>query len=245
MKKLLIASALLALCTIVNPLSAATPQKIKTAPAQSWSGCYAGAHLGGAWSKLNITDIGYEGLVAFSSRGTAGQVFSANSNAVLIGGQFGCGGKAGRSVLGIESDLGWVGLNGSSLDPGTASNSMVGINSGLYGNIAGRAGVPYRKALLYGKGGWAFYDGKQSLSTTSPSYLSDTNVGLFSGFVVGAGVEYHLRSNWTGKAEYLYYGFAAQKFNTTNTASMIYPFGEKLSMNTIQVGVNYQFGRRH
>jgi outer membrane immunogenic protein len=245
MKKLFVAGSLLVALASVNPVSAATPHTA-SAPAHSWSGCYAGAHFGGVWSKDNITDIGYDG-VAFAAAGTAGQVFSSTSKAILVGGQVGCDAKAGPVVLGIESDLGWEGVNGSALDPGTRSNTSVGINSGQFGDVAGRVGVPYRKALIYAKVGWAYYDGKQTLSTTSPSYLpgSNVNVGLFSGFAAGAGVEYHIRSHWSGKAEYLYYGFGSQTFTSTNAGNATYPFGNKLSMNTIQVGVNYQFVRRH
>jgi outer membrane immunogenic protein len=245
MRKLFPASALLAVFAVVCPMVAATPRPASSTPSLEWSGCYAGAHFGGAWSHLNITDVGDDG-VAFASRGSAGQIFPATGQDILTGGQVGCGGKAGRSIVGVESDLGWMGLNESSLDPGTSSNTTVGINSGFYADIAGRVGARYRRTLLYGKAGVAFYDGKQTLSTQTPTYVASntTHIGLFSGYVLGAGIEYHLPSNWSCKIEYAYYGFPSQTFNTTNVYGAVYPFGEKLSVNTVKVGVNYQFRRR-
>lgn len=240
MKKFLVASALLAMFAVVNPAFAARPKTLPVA-AGNWSGCYAGGHLGGAWSPLHITDVGRAGF-AFAASGAAGQVFTMNLSTVEGGGQVGCNRKAGGSVVGIESDLGWMGLSGSTLDPGTNSNTRAGIDGGLYGDIAGRYGVPLGKTLFYGKGGWAFFDGKQTFSTQAPGFVSNTDVGLFSGLTVGAGVERRLRSNWSGKVEYAYFWFPSQTFNTVNTSGMIFPFSEKLGVNRVQVGVNYKFG---
>ena len=245
MKKLLMVCALLVVCIVANPAYAAPlPPKTIVAPAQSWSGCYAGAHVGGAWSHLDITDVGVLGHAA-AANGVAGQVFNANSSSVLRGGHVGCDVRAGAIIVGPVFDLGWMGLNKSTLDPGSASNTIAGIDSGLYGDISERIGVPvHKKALLYGKGGWAFFNGRRLYSTQSANIISVSNVGVFSGFVVGGGVEYRLRSNWTGNAEYSYYGFPSQTFDTLNTSANAYPFKEKLSVNVLKLGVNYRFGRK-
>ncbi|HEV2647137.1 MAG TPA: outer membrane beta-barrel protein [Acidobacteriaceae bacterium] len=205
-----------------------------------FSGCHAGATIGGAWSHLNITDIGYRGF-PFAARGAAGQVFSANGSAIQGGGQFGCDMNAAKFLIGTEASLGGLGLTASSLDPGTASNTKVGIKGGLNGGITERFGLRRGRSLLYGKGGWAFFNGKQSLTTSSPDYASSTDFGLFSGLQVGAGMEYHVRSRWTARIEYAYDWFPSQTFNTVNTFGQIYPFGEKLSLNNIGLGINYYF----
>jgi outer membrane immunogenic protein len=200
----------------------------------SWTGCYIGGHAGGAWSHLNMTDVA--GAAAF---GTPGQTFSVTDTGFFGGGQAGCNYQTGQFVFGIEGDLGWMGVRGSALDPGTTSGITVGINDGLYGDVTGRAGVAFDQFLLYGKGGWAFFNGKETFSTTSPAFISNTDTGTFSGWVAGAGIEYHIWSNWSAKVEYLHYGFGSQTFNVLATGGT-FPFKEKLNVDTVKVGLNFK-----
>jgi hypothetical protein len=62
--------------------------------------------------------------------------------------------------------------------------------------------------------------GHQTFSTTSPGFSATANTDTFSGWVAGAGIEYHLWSGWTAKAEYLHYGFGAETFPVSNGASI-------------------------
>jgi outer membrane immunogenic protein len=208
-------------------------------PVWSWTGCYLGAHAGGAWSHLDVTDVGVGGA-SFAANGTAGQTFTVTDSAGLAGGQAGCNYQTGPAVFGIEGDIGWMGLRGGALDPGTASNTTVGIGSGAYGDITGRAGVAFYDALLYAKGGFAFYDGKETFSTTSPGFSATSNTGTFTGWVAGGGMEYHFMPNWTAKVEYLHFGFGSQTFIVSNGVAN-FPFAEKLNVDTVKAGVNYKF----
>ncbi|MGD0293181.1 MAG: outer membrane beta-barrel protein [Terracidiphilus sp.] len=245
MKRLLLVSAALLMIVAVASCSAANAQSSsskKAAPALAWNwnGFYVGGHVGGVWPHLNITDVGSGGS-SFASAGTAGQIFHANNKTVLGGGQVGWDHQSKSLVYGAEGAFGYMNLNGTTLDPGTGSNTMAGMNAGMYENITGRLGKAFGPALLYGKGGVALFQGNRAFSTTSPSVTSVTNTSVFYGYVAGGGVEYHLQSNWFARVEYLHSGYASQTFNVLTISGGPWPFKEQLSGDTVSVGFNYKF----
>jgi outer membrane immunogenic protein len=237
----LVASTFLVAASLTSANAADMALKAPPPPVINWSGCYFGGHIGVAWDDLRMTDVGNAGGTAFAAGGVAGQTFDLDNTSVIGGGQVGCNYQTGQFVFGLEGDLGGIGLHGALLDPHTASNTMVGIGSGLYGDITGRAGVAWGGALLYAKGGVAFYDGRQFFSTTSAAFISNSNVSTFVGYAAGAGVEWQLWSpNWSAKVEYLHFGFGTQTFNVLATGGT-FPFRENLNVDTISVGLNYHF----
>jgi len=243
MKRLLLVSAALLMIVAVAPAAnsqASSSQKPATALPWDWNGFYVGGHVGGVWPHLNITDVGYDGH-SFAAAGTAGQVFQAGNTAILGGGQVGWDHQQRSLVYGVEGAFGWMNLNGSTLDPGTGSNTMAGMNAGMYENVTGRLGKAFGPVLLYGKGGLALFHGKEAFSTQTPVYLSNTDIGVNKGYVAGGGVEYHLKSNWFAKAEYLHQGFASQTFNVLVSSGGPYPFKMQLAGDTVSVGFNYKF----
>jgi outer membrane immunogenic protein len=248
MKKLLGSIALLALSI---PLAHAADLPPAPAPAYktpvivpevwTWTGCYIGLHAGGAWSNLQITDVGNGTGLAFDT-GVPGTTFNSNNGSFFGGGQAGCQYQAGWFVGGIEGDLGWMGLNQSVAEPGNFYGTTVGINSGLYGDITGRLGVAAGPTLFYAKGGWAWYNGTENFSTTPASlYVSNSDVSTFNGWVAGAGVEYRFAPNWSAKLEYLHYAFGAQTFNVTTSGLGIFPYTIQPTVDSVKLGVNYQF----
>jgi outer membrane immunogenic protein len=244
MKKILGSIALLALAMPVGAQAADLPVAAPAYPVMAgfaWTGCYVGLHAGGDWLKLTITDVGNAAGFAFAGNGVAGQTFSPGTTTGFFGGgQGGCNYQFGTFVAGIEGDIGLMGVKQSVLDPGTVSSTTVGIDNGLYGDITGRYGVAFGPALLYAKGGWAFFNGKETFSTLSSAFISHTDVNTFNGWVAGAGVEYHLAPSWSAKVEYLHFDFGNQTFNVLATGGT-FPFNEKLTVDSIKVGVNYQF----
>ncbi|HML12708.1 MAG TPA: outer membrane beta-barrel protein [Xanthobacteraceae bacterium] len=210
----------------------------------TWTGCYVGLHAGGAWSNVQITDVGNAAGLAFDT-GFPGTTFSPGNNAAFFGGgQAGCQYQAGWFVGGLEGDLGWMDLNQSALEPGNFFGTTVGINSGLYGDITGRLGVAAGPTLFYAKGGWAWYNGTENFSTTPASgFISNSNVSTFNGWVAGAGIEYRFAPNWTAKVEYLHYAFNSQTFNVTaaGVAGGPFPYTIQPTVDSVKVGVNYLF----
>ncbi len=89
-------------------------------------------------------------------------------------------------------------------------------------------------ALPYITGGWAFGDvhGWDSLFSTS-------GTKMYSGWTIGAGVEWRLNSRWSAKIEYLYADLGShQLFNIVP----ILPETVSATANIVRVGLNYRFG---
>src|SRR5262249_34723296 len=108
MKKAIITgAALLALGTGVAG-AADLPYKappVYMPPAFSWTGCYIGGNLGGAWAQNNWTD------------NLLGASWGNTTDTRFIGGfQGGCNYQFGNPgfMLGFEGDFDWVGNNNSS-----------------------------------------------------------------------------------------------------------------------------------
>jgi outer membrane immunogenic protein len=237
MKNLFATGCILAMIAALFPLSASA-----ASASSNWSGCYIGIHAGVMGAQRTVTDVG-NGSVSFASGGTPGQAYALNNNnAILFGGQTGCNFKTGPVMLGPEIDLGRMNLLMTGLDPGTTSSTSIGMNSGIYGDVAVRVGVPVDNVLLYGKGGGAFFNGSESFSTLAPTATVSSHLPLFKGYVAGAGVEYLFRSRFSAKIEYAYYNFPTQTFDVASgNGNGTYLFSESMQIHTLQAGLNYRF----
>jgi outer membrane immunogenic protein len=147
-------------------------------PAFSWTGCYLGGYVGGAWSDndATFTDLGNGLFAAYSGGITAPRREGLHSwdvsldNSFLGGGTLGCNWQpVGTAfVLGIEGEGGYLRLQGSSFDPLISPVLTVAALRGTpdvlgsarvgdwYGMITGRLGYAWGRALIYIKGGAAF-----------------------------------------------------------------------------------------
>jgi outer membrane immunogenic protein len=242
MKKILLASvATIALCS-ASAFAADVPArgpvyKAAPAPVFNWSGFYWGGSVGAAWGRERVTDID-----AYAAAAPAGTVTKLHETGFFGGGQAGYNVQSGAWVYGIESDLGWMDLSKKVLLTGTASGTMVGIQSGLYGDVTGRLGVTVNPTtLIYAKGGWAFYDGRDFFSTVTGSFSGMTHTGLFSGWTLGGGIEWALGSNWTAKLEYLHFDFGHENYTVFNAGGTPFRFRESVTADTVKVGLNWKF----
>ena len=120
------------------------------APAFSWTGCYVGVH-GGAGV---FHDQG------FRSGGGITTDLSGDRHGVggLAGGQIGCNYQIGMLVLGIEGEGFWSGMK-ITIDRFGGINGSTLLESASIRNkwdydVAGRFGVAFDRALVYGKAGW-------------------------------------------------------------------------------------------
>jgi outer membrane immunogenic protein len=117
------------------------------APLTSWSGFYIGAHVGGAWSALNSTDV--DGVVV------AGRKWTNDDAGVMGGGQLGYNFQSGAIVFGPEIDLGVMDLSKIQREPGGTREASI-VDGGFYLDVTGRLGYSFGPALLYAKGGYAY-----------------------------------------------------------------------------------------
>ena len=62
-------------------------------------------------------------------------------------------------------------------------------SGGLYGDLTGRLGYAFGPALVYAKGGFAFFDGEAKVTIAGDT---STATNTFTGWTLGGGLEYAL-----------------------------------------------------
>jgi outer membrane immunogenic protein len=201
-------------------------------PPPSWTGFYIGGDIGGAWASDSVSPTVADG-------GTFPRKNTLSTSGVFGGVTAGFNYQIGAAVLGIEGDFGGMGIGGSKADPGTGSE-VDHLNSGIYGDVTGRAGfLVMDNALLYIKGGFAAFGG-DAQTTTGVAGFTVASTGTFTGWTLGGGLEYKFAPSWSAKIEYSYFDFGAENATLTGVAG-VFPYKNNLSVNTIKVGVNYFF----
>ena len=188
---------------------------VKAAPLRvfDWSGFYVGINGGYGWGTSRY-DFGAAGIDRF------------NVNGGLAGATVGYNYQIGQTVLGIEGDLDWQNVKGSTACP--AGIGICETKSNWLGTVRGRLGYAIDRFMPYVTGGAAFGDVKANIPGLGSQ--SDTRTG----WTVGGGAEYAFAPNWTIKAEYLYVDLG--KF-TCNLCGANVKFNE----NIVRAGLNYKF----
>jgi outer membrane immunogenic protein len=206
-------------------------------PAWDWTGFYLGLDVGAAWATDTVSPT-----VAETGFGTTFPRSNKLSTSGPLGGApIGFNYQLSSFVFGIEGDFGALALANSLADPG--SGSLVetdSINNGWYGDATGRLGFVWGPALLYGKGGWAYFAGQGS-TTTTVAGITTSQTGAFTGWTYGGGLEYRLGGPWSAKVEYLHFAFGTKDASLID-AGTVYPYANALSVDTVKFGLNYKFG---
>ncbi|HZP78798.1 MAG TPA: outer membrane protein [Pseudolabrys sp.] len=222
MKRLIIAA--LALGALAAPaLGADLPRK---APAYvsagySWTGFYAGINGGYAWGNSAWTLT------------TGGGTGNFNINGPLVGGTIGYNLQTGAWVWGLEADLDWTNIKGSSSFAGCAGGFCETKNSWL-GTARGRIGYAFDRFLPYITGGAAF--GNEKLSTGAGAVGTTTRIG----WTLGAGLEFAISGPWTAKIEYLYADLGKATCDSACNGGGT-PFDVTFKTNIVRAGINYRF----
>lgn len=210
--------------------------------ANTWTGFYLGANAGGAWGKEKIKDDVNDGV-------TPGP-FRYWASGALGGATAGYNLQRGSLVFGVEADAGYLDLGGSRIigSANAAAHQDVTLGGGVYGDVTGRVGYTFDRTLVYGKGGFAFFNGQGKQATTNPGY-TPTGTDTFTGWTAGAGVEHFISPAWSVKAEYLHFDFGTQAGYQTNVADTSSPIGYRfhnwtsVTADSVKVGVNYHAGQ--
>ena len=183
----------------------------KDAPYTSltWNGLYVGANGGYGWTEKK------DGLQPEGGFG---------------GGQIGYNFQQGDVVFGIETDFQGVGIDDSHW--GNKSElQWFGTVRGRLGYSLDHTGLGIHNTMIYGTGGFAYGDVKNTLW----DYSKDKTE---TGWVAGGGIEYKLYQNWSVKAEYQYISLDIDHrdlplgLGSSNLAEV----------NTFRVGLNYDIG---
>jgi outer membrane immunogenic protein len=216
MKKILLASVALfgfagAASAADLPVRAAPPAPfVAAAPIFTWTGFYVGVNAGYGWHDNDSDSV-------FVPAGTFGAPYGGASGTIVYGddsgdgfvggGQLGYNYQIGSFVVGLEADLQWADLGGSSgtvfLPAGFPPASVfepAGVAGGIdwFGTVRARVGVAFDRALIYATGGFA-YGGADD----DNDFLGD-NDDVRTGWALGAGVEYAFTNNLTAGIEGLW-----------------------------------------
>ena len=222
-------------------------------PPFSWTGCYIGGDVGGAWSRQDVSNT------ASASLDQAGVTGTINATDVIGGVYGGCNFQwASTWVIGIEGDWSGTNLSGTATAPdlfanGVPAGSGGGIvwTSGLnaIATIRGRIGyawAPNVMAYFTGGGAW----GRISYSSVDafgpcPACVSTSFSNTASGWVAGAGVDWAPWSNnWIVRVEYLHYdlqGAASSSSLPGVPVPLASPTWNNVSVDTGRVGLSYKF----
>jgi outer membrane immunogenic protein len=235
----------------------------------SWSGVYVGANIGGAWSSdwsSTAVPVPSEVFVGFPPMS-----FSNGASSVIGGGQIGYNWQFNTNwLLGVETDFQGAGLHGRSiispvpLSPtaggGFALNSSAFMNRELnwFGTVRGRLGLTFDRLLIYGTGGFAYGQVKESADNTFfastilnpgfqanfPASISNTKTG----WTAGGGVEYALPANWTIRGEYLFVNLSGDSVAGLPTPAVFLPpptnfqyTWNRTEFHVARFAVNYKF----
>jgi outer membrane immunogenic protein len=199
------------------------------APLYDWTGFYLGGHAGPGWSSSTIGD---PTGAAFAPRGADVNV---SGSGWLAGGLMGYNRQLGAWVFGIEGDLSYTDIRGSTTSP---FGPNITTQSNWLGTVTGRLGIAWDRTLLYAKAGAAF--GEVDYTVRAPTVVS-RGTDTRTGWTVGAGAEYALWDNWSVKAEYNYIDLGTRTVTTTSPAGAPLPADAKVTEHMIKLGASYRF----
>jgi outer membrane immunogenic protein len=199
------------------------------APVYNWGGIYVGINGG----------YGF-GSSAWSPAGTTG-TGNFDINGGLVGGTVGANFQTGQFVFGIEGDIDWSDINGST--------TIAGCNGGLgctfqtqndwLGTVRGRVGYAFDRLLIYGTAGGAFGDIKANFTT--PGFAASATNTQF-GWTAGGGVEYGITENITARVEYLFVDLSNSSVSCTAPGCPVASVPVSFDASLVRAGVNFKFG---
>jgi outer membrane immunogenic protein len=181
----------------------------------NWTGFYLGINGGGAWGESNWTSTG-----------------TFDVDGWMIGGTIGYNWQASSWVFGLEGDIDWTNIKGSTTAVGCLGTACTTKNTWL-GTIRGRLGYAFDRFMPYITGGVAFGD----IRASQPGFANnETNAG----WTAGGGLEFVIANNWSAKAEYLYVDLGENNCGLA-CGNGINPDDVRFRTHVVRGGVNVRF----
>jgi outer membrane immunogenic protein len=199
--------------------------KAPALPPFDWNGFYLGANGGYSWARSSWSDpaVGADSG-SFDTKGG------------LLGGQIGYNWQSGHVVLGVESDIDWANIKGSTAGVGgvcaTDGGGQCRTEQTWLGTTRARIGYAFDRWLPYVTGGVAYGNVK---AVQSNGTSSDTKAG----WTAGGGVEYGINKNWSAKVEYQHLDLGTATFMgaASGTSTLKAPIADDL----VRAGLNYHW----
>jgi outer membrane immunogenic protein len=176
--------------------------KAPVAMAYNWTGAYIGINGGGGW----------------------GDVGSVDTSGGFVGGTLGYNWQQGNGVFGIETDIAWSGIDGTTSFAGVP----VSAGSDWFGTVRGRLGFAADRALWFVSGGLAY----GNVNVSAPGFASTDTTN--AGWALGGGVEFALQGPWTAKVEYLH-------INLGDVTPVALGTSQSFDADLVRAGLNYRF----
>jgi outer membrane immunogenic protein len=229
-----LAFAALTSASLAGDLAAprATPIFLAPPPSYSWSGFNIGADIGGGLANLNAN--------------TSFGAYNASASGPVGGGRIGYAYQYDHLVFGAEGDFYGAGISNNKYV--SLFDTRINRNQDWLAAINGRFGYASYRTLFYALGGVAFTQGSNTFTAgtlLAPMLAGGglaTRVGVthnYTGFDVGAGVEYGFADNWLGRLEYRYYGFGSWNYPGN---VWIQQTQASLNDSVVTLGLSYKFG---
>ncbi len=213
---LLVGSAFAA--DLPGPVYKGAPPAPVSAPAFSWTGFYVGADAG--FNALATNDV----IPGYPSN------FTLSSTAFAIGGKAGYNYQMPSNVVvGLEAAGTFVFNNSTHLTGGGGGETYT-VKENFQGDVVAKLGYAFDRFMPYIKGGVAFanlddlhYSGSTSKSAT------------YTGWTVGAGIDYALTDNWIIALDYAYASYPKKQFVYGGPNTL------RPSTNTVLASLSYKF----
>ena len=199
------------------PRRHAMPAKAPAYVAYNWTGLYVGINGGGGfghstWSN-GLGDAGF------------------NVTGGVVGGTLGYNHQMGAAVFGLEGDLDWSNIRGSTTSAICPGGSCETRNNWL-GTARGRIGYAFDRFMPFITGGAAFGD----IKATTGGLGSQTTTR--AGWTLGGGGEFAIAGPWTAKVDYLYVDLGK-----SNCGAATCGVSTDVNFHTslVRGGINYRF----
>ncbi len=190
----------------------------------SWSGAFVGVQAGYVWADATTFDE-FEAFIPFDPDGLSAGVYAGYNH------QFGNG-----VVVGIDTDFSYTDADGSSI-AFTAESNPISITTGTAtiewtGAVRARLGYAAGRFLPYIAGGAAFARVEDTIDIEGNI---GTSSDIYSGYTVGAGLEYALTDNIIIRSEYRFSDYGDRAFTDPISNTV------ELQIKEVQIGVSYKF----
>ncbi len=199
-------------------------------PPITWTGCYLGGNIGGAFGR-------FEADTAFGDFSTDGSGFAG-------GGQIGCDYQfSGGWVVGLRDMFDGVSNHRTrTIAFGPLAGGVIDFDNRWFDTLTARLGYEIAPAwLLYGQGGavWSQAESNLTFGGVQIGARSDTKTG----WTVGGGVEWMFAPHWSAFLEGNYMDFGGNNGTALFSVCPIggCAFSTKATETTVLVGVNYRF----
>jgi outer membrane immunogenic protein len=198
--------------------------------APTWTGCYIGGNIGGAFGDASVT-------------GPDGGTVSTNGSGFAGGGQVGCDYQfSGGWVIGFRDMFdGTSNKKSGTFGAGLLAGDVANFNNQWFDTLTARLGYAVQPGwLLYFQGGAAW--GHTSTNVTFNGFQIGQTSNTKTGWTIGGGAEWMFAPHWSAFLEGNYMDFGS---NSGTVGPPVCPAGcsisGKATETTVLVGVNYRF----